>query len=493
MLLYFGGFFCFPTTYMDGLEDTDIAGTESPAPPADTSGSPEPVAPAADVFLDELDQIGASEPGPAADPSPEASTDDKQPAAPVAPVVTEEKAEEASEPDEPDDIEEEEQPPPDIDDWKKLDPEEEEYINKYVPQDRRNTVRKAYREAKMARSFINPQVPADLFVENLQKKSNMRFNEVESAILRKNAQSDPIGLLGKVFESTKDEAGNSEPYKRLLDGVIATNPEYAVDVLKRAGYDLAPAAGAANVQQEIISDAEIDAFTAGDAFGQLKEVLPEDATKLEAILASAKQARARVKELESKQQDDKPETDEKAAAEEAIRLQAQQRTYEESFQTVYEAEVTTPVNSLLDKDYGLAVTAEEKERSPLMAKLKAAKRQVILSGGLEGGDFDNDLYQWGQTRPAFKKAAEALVKYTQAGEKENARAAARELRPFVDMFLKERVKSDDVKFIDEIIQIVAAKQKADLDKPQDTVPDTPLVRTATATGGDKFLDELDAM
>jgi hypothetical protein len=150
------------------------------------------------------------------------------------------------------------------------------------------------------------------------------------------------------------------------------------------------------------------------------------------------------------------------------------------------------VNNLLDKTYGLAVSPEETEKSPMMAFLKNAKRQLILSGGINGsGDFDNDLYEWGKSRPAFKQAADAMVKYTQAGEKANALAAAKEMKPFVDLFMTERLKAvPGLEFVDQIIQLVAREQKAKLDVPNDTVPDSQISRTAAAGGGD-FLADID--
>lgn len=487
-----------------------VASTDaSPAPGADVTAEPAaPAAPEKDAFLDELDTLGGpaettTKPDATAAAGTEADkagADEKADEGKGDAAAEAAKAAEAETVDDDDDDAGEAPVVPDpLTDWKKIDDETEQYIQKHIPKADWKVTRKAFRDANMAKSFMNPACPAHVFVENLANKSSMRFGEIESAILKKNAEADPVALLTKVFEATKDETGNSPAYQRLLDSTITTNPEYVQQQMKRAGYDLVKTGDGAN-QTDIsnLSDAEIDAFKESTAYKQLLEVLPEDAKKLDTLLDSAKAAKVKAGELEAelaKKSEETTESPEDKQAREAT--EAQERASVENFSKLYENEVTSFVSTSLDKTYGLEISADEKEKSPMMAKLKSAKRAIIMAGGIDGsGDFDNDLYEWGKSRPAFKQAAEAMVKFTKAGETENARAAAKEVKAFAEMFLTERMAHEDVSFIDELIQMYATQQKAALEqKTDDDTPNSPLTRSATpaAGGKDPLLNEIDNM
>jgi hypothetical protein len=282
-----------------------------------------------------------------------------------------------------------------------------------------------------------------------------------------------------------------------MDRVIDTNPDYAKKVLVRTGVlkdDQAQTANNSQIDPSKLSDAEIDGFLSGDTFKQLSEIVPDQAEKLKTIMESAKALRAEKSawdtertQLEEKAKNAKEETPEQKQAREAV--QNQYKTSVDAFNTVYADEITSDVDRILSKTYGLEVSADESEKSPMMAFLKNAKKRLILAGGLEGsGDFDNDLYEWGKSRPAYTQAAQAMVKYAKAGEKDNARTAAKELKPFVELFLQDRLKSPGVEMIDQIIQMVAQSQKAALDKPLDTVPDSQVTKSAAAGRGDLLHD-----
>lgn len=455
-----------------------------------------------DEFLAELDDID----GPAAtsEAKPEATDDgtaDETPATgePVAETATDETANTAEtetlEDDDLDDGEDGEtaEEPPDHANWRKPSPEDEEYIQKNVPKKDHKVVRKAFRDAKTLRAFMNPECEPGVIVENLQKKSAMRYGQLESEILKRNAEGqDPTTFLAKIFEATKDEQGHSEAYQRLLDASINTNPEYVMQAMKRAGYELT--SGQSGKTAVELTDADIDGFRESTAFTQLNEILPDDAAKLSEILDSAKVDKAEVARLAQELETAKTAGDETPEQKQAREQQA--ATYQTNitnFESVYSTNVTTHVNTLLDKTYGLETSADETAKSPMMSRLKAAKRAIIMNGGIDGkGDFDNELYKWGENRPAFKQAAKAMVEYTAAGELDNAKRAAREMQPFVDLFLAERAQSDDVKFIDEMIQLYAAQQKAGLNQHVDTdTPGEQVGRTSTNKASGDLLTDID--
>lgn len=383
-------------------------------------------------------------------------------------------------------------------DWKKVPPDVEAHMKKTIPQTEWGQFRKAYRDGATLRSFMNPNCPPNVFVDNLAAKSGMRYSQVESEILKRNIEADPVAFLHKAFEATQDESGHSEPYKRLIDSTIATNPDYVQHVLASQGFKVTKA-GDADTPAETnghadltnYTDEEIDGIKDSAAFQQFTETFPEDAEKISSVLDATK-------ELKAKQSAEPTDADKAADAErvktEQTAAEAQLAKYNGDFSSVYEASVTNHVNTKLDKEFGLAVSPEEKEKNPDMALLKEAKRKLILSGGLNGsGDFDNDLYNWGQDRPAFKAAAKAMVEYTRAGEKDNAAAAAKDLAPFAEMFLAERMKLPEVAQIDKLIQMLAKQQKAGLDVREEQAPNSPLSQTTAGGAAKSFHDEIDMM
>jgi hypothetical protein len=206
--------------------------------------------------------------------------------------------------DDQDEEETQEQPDP-LTNWRKADPEDEAYIQNHLPKAEWKRARNAFKDAKALRTFLNPNVPAGVFVDNLARKSGMRFSELETEIFKRNAETDPVAMLGKVFESTKTPEGHSAAYQRLMDSVIETNPDYAMNVLRRTGVLKGDQANEANNSQTDISklsDAEIDGVLESDAFKQLQDVLPEDATKLKTILDSTKALRAEKTAWEAEKQ-----------------------------------------------------------------------------------------------------------------------------------------------------------------------------------------------
>ena len=367
----------------------------------------------------------------------------------------------------------------DANDWDKTTEEEEKYINS-LPKPEREQARRWFKNSRMQTTFLNPAVPADQWVNNLKAKSEMRFGEVETAILRQGAE-DPIKLLSRIYEATQDKEGFSENYARLLDTAIKTNKDYVVDVLKREGLNVSEAvseSSPANTDNSTqVKSAELEELENSFAFQQLTEAFPEEAEK---ILAGLKERDA-LKEQLAKNPAEKSELsdEEKQKAEtEKQQQEAQVKQQNEEaqaritvFESAYQENVTAHVENKLKKDYGLEVTEAEQKANPLMAFLKQAKATVITRGyGENAEDFDEGLYKWGQERPAFKQAAESMIAFAKAKEKDNAASAAKELKTFADMYLTERLKMPEVKMIDQIIKIVAKAQKSGLIARQDFAP-----------------------
>ena len=87
---------------------------------------------------------------------------------------------------------------------------------------------------------LNPNSPANLWVENLENKSQMRFQEVQSAMLRKIAD-EPVNFLQRVYDATATEDGNSQRYADLLKTMVVTNQDYVKDVLEENGLKVVEA------------------------------------------------------------------------------------------------------------------------------------------------------------------------------------------------------------------------------------------------------------
>jgi hypothetical protein len=386
-------------------------------------------------------------------------------------------------------------------DWNKISKDVADHIKQAIPKADQSLVQKHYKQGAMLRSFMNPACPPNVVVDNMESKSKMRYAAIEGEILKRNLSADPLSLLTKAFEATADESGNSEPYQRLLDATIDTNRDYVLHVLKtKHNLDLAANvngngdATPANTGTAVndLKDEDIDGLASGAGIQQLRETYPEEAAKLDAILNSTKELKSKAaQEAEAKKAAEADQTTE-AQTQEA---QAELARKTGDFVKVYSENITTPINTKLDKEYGLEVTPEEKEKSPMMAMLKGAKKQLIMSGGLDGsGNFDKDLYEWGQSRPAFKAAAKAIVDFTAAGETENAATAAKEMSRMADMFLAERLKgTPELKLIDELMQMVAKDQKQALDVREDTGGTTYNGNSRTGGPPKNFLEEIDAL
>ena len=378
-------------------------------------------------------------------------------------------------------------------DWEaNLPADTEEYIGK-LPQNERQRARAAEKGSRMQQSFLNPNCPAEQWVANARGKSEMRFNQIADAILHERnavsvevAKTDPVKFLGELFDRTKD-GDTSETYQNLLDTVVKTNPAYAAEVLKTQGYQLKPpsqiddSADLTGADVENMSDAEIDEFESSEAYERLLEVYPDEAEKLKAILSNAKAERLAKTTTESARETAEREAAtiaEKTAAAEAERKAQEEQTQArqviaQTFETVYDAAITSHIGQRLDTELGLATTAEERESDPVFAFLKDAKKRLILAGGINGsGDFDNDLNEWGKTRPAFVQSADAMIAYARVGEKNNAEAAAAEMVPFADAFFLERLKMPEIAMIDEIMKDVALARQTKNRTRHDFVPDS---------------------
>lgn len=386
---------------------------------------------------------------------------------------------------------------PEKDDTQTADPEEispeaKEYINKLSPTEQERAIA-AEKGAGLQKSFLNPNFPPEQWIANAKNKSQMRFDQISDAILaEKNAVSldvaktDPMKFLTEVFDKTA-EGERSETYETLLDTIVGFDPDYTIEALKAKGYELAKA-GEQQDSTDLtgsdvakMSDAEINELEQSEAFERLQDVFPDEAVALQKILDEAKELRAaKAKEDKAAETAEqtaereaaeakKAEDDKKLADQQAEQVKAQIQTFE----TVYEANVTSHVAAKLDTDYGLAVTAAEKESDPTFAFLKEAKKRLILAGGLNGtGDFDNDLKEWGDARPGFTQATASMIAFSRAGEQSNAAAAAAQIKPFADAFLSERLQMPEVKMIDEIIKEVAYARSVKNRVRDDVVPDS---------------------
>lgn len=498
-----------PTPAPDPVPPSDSANEPTPQPAADDNAAQEKLL----AEFDEIDAPSAEQKSDtdasASSLSPDAAAQAKKPISGDAPQSQDEKPEkpDGAQTSEGEDIPEL-KPDADAtaDDWEKNTPEEEKHIKDNLPKSEWKNAQKAFRNARMAQSFLNPNAPVSQWLENLEKKSAMRFGEVETAILKRHAEKDPVEFLGKIFEVTANAEGNSETYQRLLENVVTTNTDYVLDLLKQKGFEMATAgekgstAGAADspLDTENLTDAEIDEFQSSAVFAEMQDAYPEKAESLKKILDGARSARAELDKTADErakfEASQKTQQTEKQKAADLQKQQAQadqQKKQVETFNGVYEETVTTFVDTQLDTRLGLGVTPDEKEKNPMMAFLKEAKRTLIKSGGMNGsGDFDNDLYEWGKTRPAFMEASKAMIAYTKAGEVDNAKTSGTELRGFAEMFLNERVKLPEIALVDELIQIVARDQAARNDTRHETVPNS--IASAAAAGGQKtILDEID--
>lgn len=331
-----------------------------------------------------------------------------------------------------------------------LSKEDDSFIKKHIPLKDRNSVRHAYRDAKTLRSFLNPNSPANLWVENLENKSQMRFQEVQSAMLRKIAD-EPVNFLQRVYDATATEDGNSQRYADLLKTMVVTNQDYVKDVLEENGLKVVEAG-----QEDGLVGLNADKLAEildTEGFGYLKDIYPEDAEKIQQIIDQAKEKQSDSKEVSEENKEVK-ENPEQLAEQQKQQLEAY-NTRKTLFQEVYNENVTSAINTELEKSMGLKV--EAKEKGTLMGFLKEAKKALILNGGLEGEDFDNALVQWGENKPAFKTAKDNLIKFVNAGEKQNAVTKAQSLTPFAKAFLQERVKTTpEIAFIDEAMKIISA-------------------------------------
>lgn len=368
------------------------------------------------------------------------------------------------------------------DDADTLSEEEEKYINN-LPKPERAQAREWHKRSRMQTTFLDPKVPADQWVNNLRAKSEFRFGEVERAIL-KSSSADPVKLLTELYDATADGEGNSQAYGNLLEQAFETNRDFFNEIFAGKNLKLVAGDAAENNDSGLIDTAKLDSMTSeilaeieeSFSFQNFRETEPELAEK---VLQSLKASELLKQELGDKSKTETPE--EKAAREETERQSAEQkRTAEaqearariETFENAYTENVTDFYTEKLNRDYGLEITDKEREEFPLMAFLKDSKLAAIRYGIGEMPDFDDGLKEFAADRPAFSEATEAAIAYAKAKESANASNALRGVRPIADEYLKQRLDAPEIKFIDELMQMVAASAKKGLTTRRETVPTT---------------------
>lgn len=378
-------------------------------------------------------------------------------------------------------------------DAEKLTEEEEKYINSLPPKEREQA-RRWHKNSRMQTTFLDTKVPADQWRDNLKAKSEMRYGEVARSII-KDKSADPLNLLNDIYDATKDEEGFSETYARLLEQAYETNPEYFNGIIEAKGLKVvaadAPDTATSKSETPDISTATAEEITEIEdsfLFQQLAESDPDLAEKLLNGLKSADQLQL---QLAAK-------TDAPAQTPEQIQAAEQKRVAEEGeqharvqvFESAYDENITSYVAQKLKTDYRLEVSPEEREKQPTMAFLKESKALAVQFGIGSLPDFDEGLKEWAKDKPGFKEAVDGAITYAKAKEKANAANALKGAQEYASLYLQERLKSPEIKMIDEIMQIVARSQRAALRTRTETVPQG-FGKTRQSSGSDNLLQEID--
>lgn len=364
-----------------------------------------------------------------------------------------------------------------IDDDPNLTDEDKAAI-KELPKSRWKEFQRAKTYARTEAKFLDPNEKMGDFIGHLEQKSPARLGELRSQILLDSVskiddsgarQIDGTKLLNNLFETT-----GAETYTQVVSSIIENYPAQAAEMLKSKGFTLV-----ADGESAPISTAKPDADRINTILEQAQMYLEDEDVE---YLRGAYQGTAAVKPTETddtenvipetKAAEDLPNADPNPDA-----AAKTEETTEKSEKT--EAEPTQPnpeeiqrwdaavneslpvvdrhLQNLMEENYGLSISEIERTNIPELATVKEEKRFLLLHGS-PGGElppFDIGLIERFREDADFKKAFDSFVYFAQKGENANAQNAIRELIPFAETLLEERLDHEVIKRKDLIIKRIS--------------------------------------
>lgn len=350
-------------------------------------------------------------------------------------------------------------PPARPDDDPDLTPAENEIVRSR-PKAEWGQTRRAFKAARLEAQFLNPAYAPDQFIERLQQKSPSRFADLESALLTRRL-SDPDGFARDLFQRSPEE------YGKLALSVFHADPDYFIRELTGREAVSATAVRQALDLHDRYSAGEMNGAAGAELFTpeeleELEQFFPDQATKLRQAQSTqpAQSATAstdpRLAELEAKL---KGFEEQQTTQRQEQARQEQARLAAESSQIwdAGEDHLESFLREKAEQEFGLTVTAQEREGAPLVALLKQLKSDILFEGlGTDIPDFKRGLGDWGKSKPNFMESLQSMLHYAQRRERDNALSAADALKPHADAYLNERLRLPIFKQLDDIIGVLTA-------------------------------------
>jgi chemotaxis protein histidine kinase CheA len=333
----------------------------------------------------------------------------------------------------------------------------------------------------MSDFYLNHDKPMVGIREHLREKSPSRYGELETSII-----ADHLAKPAEFCQNLNTQ--DRQTYIKLANEIYNGDPKYfAKQVTGRDNVEPETVQTALDFYERnkdrITDDDPLATDYDEETWAELERYHPELVPDLKAKLAAAKTASEENKTLKAAKPEEADADPNKQRAAEAEALATAARVETEAWDAG--RDTVSDFVEQLAKDpttgAGIAVTPEERKSSPLVARLKDFKANVLFDGLVEDGKqllpgFQEGLTTWGKERPQFKEVIDHMAKFAKAGEKHNVLDVVTRMFPQAKTYYEDRLKHPIFKEIDDLLALVTAQGSA---KPRMD----PIVTGALPSGG----------
>lgn len=342
---------------------------------------------------------------------------------------------------------------------------------KSIPKSKWEDYRRAKARGRTEAKFLDPTEKMGDFLGHLEQKSPARMNELRKEVLLSSVTNiDEAGNRSvdgnKLLSALYTEIGE-ENYTDVVNSIVENYADHAAKLLKEKGFVLVKEG---DLSQSSTETPQINDEQLNSILQEAEMYLDDDKVELLRSVLTSKVA------SEEKQADDNSPAEIAAqTAEESSDNTAEnkQTETEEKFKTpepppeviqnwnnaVNESLpiVDQHLNTILNSTYGLEVSEIERTNIPELADLKDEKRDIVFYGTRDGKlpSFDIGLIERFREDDTFKQSFDRFKYFAEKGEINNAQNAIREILPFAEKYLGERLNHDLVKRKDAAIKRIA--------------------------------------
>lgn len=313
--------------------------------------------------------------------------------------------------------------------------------------------------------YLNLDKPIGEVRTYLKERSGVRYNELEGDIV-KDLLAKPDEFCATTYKR------DPKTYAALATAVVLGDPATSAAILTGSTKPVDPATLKTALafyeanKDRVFENSDKDlAVLDDDMMTEMTRYLPDATPAVRAALEKAQRAQS----LESENSTLKSElASAKAAPKEAAAGEDAAAVAEQKEQELWDLGRDTVTNFVFKlaadpiKGAGIVVTPEERKKSPLVARLKDLKANVLFDGINEGDkplltSFQQGFTEWADNRKGFKEKMLHTLRFVKAGEKHNVVEVAESLFPLAQTYYEDRLKHPIFKELDALIEIVSKK------------------------------------